>query len=94
MSTDALVVNDSIATSAESHGLTGAVKEFEVVNVDGAGYVTYTIDGTTAVLDAEGALNLPKSAGAKNVHKGSWSGGITLSLIASTATVVSIRKLA
>jgi len=94
MATDAYSVTDSIGTSAESHGLTGRVTRYEVVNVDGAGRVSFRHDDTVAVLDAEGCNVLPAAAGAFVVLDGSWSAGPTLSLIASADTVVHIRKLA
>jgi hypothetical protein len=95
MATDTYSVTDSIGLTDEQHTLTGSMEAVEIVNIEGAGHVTYRFDGTAAVLGAVGTECLAKQAGARNVHRvrrGS-SGTLTINLIAATATIVLIRKV-
>jgi hypothetical protein len=85
--------NISVGTSGATATLTGPCDAIMVVNVDGAGVVSFRIDGTAASDQADENYVVPAIAGAYrkiSVPRG-WGGSVSLD--ASATTQVSVEGL-
>lgn len=83
----ATLVADTVTTI--SH--TGAHNRIEVLNVDGAAAVYFTVDGTTPTVAGTGCEVLPAAIGAVTVDEQSTGTTSTVKLISSGIPKVSVK---
>lgn len=79
-------------TTAQNVTIDGPASNLAVRNVTGGGYVSFRLDGTTAVSGADDNFVVPQIAGGKKViSRGQWP--VTVSVIASASTVVHLEAI-